>query len=179
MDFIRRNINKTNRNGTVYVGEVSKISTGNIDISNLQGDFLPATSTDKITYTVPHYVNFTETVDNVTKNILQITSEGIKINGNVIATGEVSAFGAGESGSGGSVTVYDGLDSTSTDIALSANQGRILKGLIDNIDVGDIDLSGYYSKTEIDNKLSAKSDSTHTHTFASITSKPILCLVFS
>ena len=173
MDFIRRNINKTNRNGTVYVGKVSNISTGNIDISNLQGDFLPATTTDKITYTVPHYVNFTETVDNVTKNILQITSEGIKINGNVIATGEVSAFGAGESSSsGGNVTVYDGLDSTSTDIALSANQGRILKGLIDNIDVGDIDLTGYYSKSEIDNKLSAKSDSTHTHTFASITSKP-------
>lgn len=166
MDFIRRNINKTNRNGTVYVGEVSKISTGNIDISNLQGDFLPATSTDKITYTVPHYVNFTETVDNVTKNILQITSEGIKINGNVIATGEVSAFGAGESGSGGgNVTVYDGLDSTSTDIALSANQGRVLKSMIDNLDLSQYitDLSNYYTKTQTDNLLSGKSDTGHKH----------------
>lgn len=89
-----------------------------------------------------------------------------------IGDSEISAFGAGSSSSSGNVTVYDGLDSTSTDIALSANQGRILKSLIDNIDVGDIDLTGYYSKTEIDNKLSAKADSTHSHTFASLTSKP-------
>lgn len=37
------------------------------------------------------------------------------------------------------IGVYDGLDSTSTTDALSANQGRVLKGLIDNI--GDVDSS--------------------------------------
>ena len=36
------------------------------------------------------------------------------------------------SGGGGSTTVVDALDSTSTTAALSANQGRVLKGLVDN-----------------------------------------------
>ena len=53
--------------------------------------------------------------------------------GNIIAEGEVTAYGSGESGGSttvGNVTIYDGLDSVATDVALSANQGRILKELI-------------------------------------------------
>lgn len=37
---------------------------------------------------------------------------------------------------GGSVTIIDALDSYLTDAALSANQGRVLKDLIDNIEPG-------------------------------------------
>ena len=52
---------------------------------------------------------------------------------NFISDGEISASGAGDgSGSGGSVTIVDNLNSTSTDAALSANQGRVLKSLIDS-----------------------------------------------
>ena len=65
---------------------------------------------------------------------------------NLYSRGEVSAFGIDDSGGGGggSVTVYDGLDSTNPNIALSANQGRVLKGLIDNMD-----LSAYALKSEL------------------------------
>ena len=74
-------------------------------------------------------------------------------NGNIhskysfIGDSEISAYGAGSSSGSGGVTIYDGLDSTSKDVALSANQGRYLKSLIDNIDVGNVDLSNYYTKT--------------------------------
>lgn len=157
MDFIRRNINKQNRNGTVYIGSTSinNISGNAGSVTNVTG-FLPATTDDDITYNVPHYVNFQETdEDGNIKNILEITKEGIKINGNVVASGEISAYGAGESSSsgGGSVTIVDNLTSTATDVALSANQGRVLRDLIDNIDIPDVDLSDYYTKTQVDNLL--------------------------
>lgn len=80
-------------------------------------------------------------------------------NGNIhskysfIGDAEISAYGAGSSSGSGGVTIYDGLDSTSTDIALSANQGRYLKSLIDNIDVGNVDLSNYYTKTQVDDLI--------------------------
>ena len=72
----------------------------------------------------------------------------IRANFDFFSVGESSAFGidpsGGGGGGGGSVTVYDGLDSTNPNIALSANQGRILKGLIDNKD-----LSAYALKSEL------------------------------
>ena len=120
MEFIRRNINKTNRNGTVYIGSSLTLpNISNVDITNYQGNFLPATDNGDGSYTVDA--------------------------SSVVFTGEISAYGAGTSsgGGGGSVTIVDNLTSTATDAALSANQGRVLKELIDNIDVGDVDLSGY------------------------------------
>lgn len=80
-------------------------------------------------------------------------------NGNIhskycfIGDSEISAYGAGSSSGSGGVTIYDGLDSTSKDIALSANQGRYLKSLIDNINVGNVDLSNYYTKTQVDDLI--------------------------
>lgn len=88
---------------------------------------------------------------------------------NLIGEKEVSAYGAGETSSGGVVTIVDNLTSTATDAALSANQGRYLKSLIDNIDVGTVDLTGYYSKTQIDDMLSNYSKTSHTHSISSIT----------
>ena len=166
MEFIKRNIQKITRNGDVYTGNIqSTVSSVNVgSLSNLA--YLPATTTDQLTYNVNHLVNFTRTNDDgTTTNLLEITNDGIIVNGNILSTGEISAYGAGESGGGsGGAIPYDGLDSTSTELALSANQGRVLKSLIDNIDVGDIDLSGYYSKAEIDNTLKGYSKTDHTHT---------------
>lgn len=81
-------------------------------------------------------------------------SGNLRVKSNLIGEKEISAYGDGiNSGSGSGVTIYDGLDSTSKDVALSANQGRVLKNLIDNIDFPDIDLSDYYTKTQVDNLL--------------------------
>ena len=56
----------------------------------------------------------------------------LKVKLNLIGEKEVSAYDSGSSSSGG-VTIIDALTSTSTDAALSANQGRVLKQLIDEI----------------------------------------------
>ena len=79
----------------------------------------------------------------------------LRVKVNLIGDKEISAYGSGTS-SGGGVTVYDGLDSTSTDVALSANQGRILMDFIDKIDLSgsNVDLSDYYNKTQVDEKIS-------------------------
>lgn len=85
---------------------------------------------------------------------------------NLVGDGEISAYGSGSTGNSGLVTIVDNLTSTATDAALSANQGRVLKNLIDT---KTIDLSNYYNKGEIDNKLSAKASSSHTHSISNIT----------
>ena len=59
----------------------------------------------------------------------------LRVKLNLVGEGEVSAYGAGTSGGSGVITIVDNLTSTATDCALSANQGRVLKNLIDNIDV--------------------------------------------
>lgn len=58
----------------------------------------------------------------------------VTIEGNLLVTGGITAYADGEDsgGTGGGVIVIDNLTSTLTDAALSANQGRILKGLIDS-----------------------------------------------
>lgn len=99
---------------------------------------------------------------------------------NVIGEKEISAYGAGASGGSGSITIVDALTSTATDAALSANQGRILRELIDNVGGGVTnwaDLEGKpnwitdtkpsYSWSEIGSKPSTFTPSTHTHNYAS------------
>lgn len=103
----------------------------------------------------------------------------LKVKVNVIGEKEVSAYGAGASGGSGSITIVDALTSTATDAALSANQGRILRELIDS--KGSVtsweDLEGKpswigsskpsYSWGEISGKPSTFTPSTHTHNYAS------------
>lgn len=60
----------------------------------------------------------------------------LRVKLNLVGEGELSAYGEGTSGGSGVITIVDNLTSTATDCALSANQGRVLKNLIDNIDVG-------------------------------------------
>ena len=136
MQFNRRNINKRLRNGDIISSSLysSNSSGGSSSGGILSGNYLPATQNADGTYTVDlTQVNF---------------------NGNVIASGEVSAYGSGSTSgntSVGTIDIEDHLNSTRTDAALSANQGRLLKELIDNVEV---DLSDYYNKSQIDNKLS-------------------------
>lgn len=104
----------------------------------------------------------------------------MKVKVNVIGEKEVSAYGAGASGGSGSITIVDALTSTATDAALSANQGRILRELIDNVGGGvsswnDLtdkpnwitDTKPSYSWSEIGGKPSTFTPSTHTHNYAS------------
>ena len=104
----------------------------------------------------------------------------LKVKVNVIGEKEVSTYGAGASGGSGSITIVDALTSTATDAALSANQGRILRELIDNVGGGvsswnDLtdkpnwitDTKPSYSWSEIGGKPSTFTPSTHTHNYAS------------
>lgn len=116
MQFIRTNINKTYRNGELNVSNVAVTNVGGGGgSSSLSGNFLPAVNNGDGSYTV-----------DLSK---------VLFTGSVISEGEVTAYGSSD-GSGstttGGVTIIDGLDSVATDCALSANQGRILKELIDN-----------------------------------------------
>lgn len=116
MQFTRTNINKTFRNGEVNASNVAVTNVGGGGgSSSLSGNFLPAVNNGDGSYTV-----------DLSK---------VLFTGSVISEGEVTAYGSSD-GSGstttGGVTIIDGLDSVATDCALSANQGRILKELIDN-----------------------------------------------
>ena len=114
MQFTRTNINKTFRNGVVNASNVAVTNVGG-GSSSLSGNFLPAVNNGDGSYTV-----------DLSK---------VLFTGSVISEGEVTAYGSSDdSGSTttGGVTIIDGLDSVATDCALSANQGRILKELIDN-----------------------------------------------
>ena len=51
---------------------------------------------------------------------------------NFIGDNDISAYGAGDIGNNDSVTIIDNLSSSATDCALSANQGRVLKEMIDS-----------------------------------------------
>jgi hypothetical protein len=100
---------------------------------------------------------------------------------NVIGEKEISAYGAGTTSGAGTVTIVDALTSTATDAALSANQGRILRELIDSKGEGDVtnwaDLEGKpswigankpsYTWAEISGKPSTFAPSSHTHNYAS------------
>lgn len=141
----------------------------------LSGNYLPATLNEDGSYTV-----------DLSK---------VLFNGHIIASGDVAAYGSTE-GSGGStvvgnVTIYDGLDSDSIEMALSANQGRVLYGYIGNTEEvldqiigtgsidggttengGNVDLSNYYTKAEVDAKIqdSGTTDLTNYYTKSEVNS---------
>ncbi len=92
---------------------------------------------------------------------LSLENNILKISVSAYSTGELSAFGIGGGGTGGGITIIDNLTSTATDAALSANMGRYLKSLIDNIEGG-----GYASGVhwdDIDGKPSTFPPSSHDH----------------
>ena len=163
MQFNRRNINKSLRNGDIVASSLlssySSSSGSGGGGGTFSGNYLPANLDENGVYIVPHYVTFQESTtdtegNEVLKNLLEITKDGIIVNGNIIARGEVSAYGSGSTSgntSVGTIDIEDHLNSNRTDAALSANQGRLLKELIDNVEV---DLSDYYNKSQIDYKLS-------------------------
>lgn len=86
----------------------------------------------------------------------------LRVKINLVGEQEVSAYGAGSTGGGGAFTIVDNLTSTSTDAALSANQGRVLKSLID----GKMSSVAW---NDITGKPSTFTPATHTHTIANIT----------
>lgn len=105
------------------------------------------------------------------------SDNNLRVKVNVVGEKEISAYGIGESGGSGAITIVDNLTSTQTDCALSANQGRILKGLIDGkVSTWD-DLEGKpswigstkpsYSWSEITGKPSTFTPSEHTHNYTS------------
>ena len=65
------------------------------------------------------------------------------------------------------MNIIDNLTSNSTTDALSANQGRILKELIDSINV-EVDLTNYYTKQQTDALMTTKADVTHTHVIGQV-----------
>lgn len=124
--------------------------------------------------------NWDGVVTNWNKAFYFDSNGDLKVKVNVIGEKEISAYGAGTSGGSGSITIVDALTSTATDAALSANQGRILRELIDNVGGGvsswnDLtdkpnwitDTKPSYSWSEIGSKPSTFTPSTHTHNYAS------------
>ncbi len=60
--------------------------------------------------------------------------------------------------------VQDNLTSTATDQSLSANQGKVLKGLVDGkADSGHTHDDRYYTESEMNTKLNGKANASHTH----------------
>lgn len=125
--------------------------------------------------------NWDGVVTNWNKAFYFDSNGDLKVKVNVIGEKEVSAYGAGASGGSGSITIVDALTSTATDAALSANQGRILRELIDSKGEGGVtnwaDLEGKpswigankpsYTWNEISSKPSTFAPSSHTHNYAS------------
>ena len=125
--------------------------------------------------------NWDGVVTNWNKAFYFDSNGDLKVKVNVIGEKEVSAYGAGASDGSGSITIVDALTSTATDAALSANQGRILRELIDPKGEGGVtnwaDLEGKpswigankpsYTWAEISGKPSTFAPSSHTHNYAS------------
>ena len=63
--------------------------------------------------------------------------------------------------------VQDDLTSTATDQSLSANQGKVLKGLVDGKAASSHTHDDrYYTESEMNTKLNGKANSSHTHNYA-------------
>ena len=87
------------------------------------------------------------------------------------SVGSVSANGIDTEGSeAGQLQVEDNLESTSTTKALSANQGRVLKNLIDNIETtgGGGQALNSCDWSNVTNKPSTFAPSAHTHNIGDI-----------
>lgn len=169
MQFIRRNINKTLRNGDIIASSIStsQYTSGSGGGSGVfSGDYLPATMNDENIYIVPHYVTFQETTTTTDtdgnetetiKNLLEITKDGIIVNGNIIASGEVSAYGSGSTSGGSNVDI---------DLSNYYTKDEV-DALIDNIDVSGIDLTEYSKTSHTHSNYSLTS---HTHSGYALTS---------
>ena len=63
--------------------------------------------------------------------------------------------------------IQDNLTSTATDQSLSANQGKVLKGLVDGKAASSHTHDDrYYTESEMNAKLNGKANSSHTHNYA-------------
>lgn len=79
------------------------------------------------------------------------------------SVGNVSAYGADETESVNDTAPVDNLTSTSTTRALSANQGRVLKSLIDNATTSSGGTVTTIDWSNVTNKPSTFTPSTHAH----------------
>ncbi len=131
MDIIQKTIPHIFRNKYLRETGGNYISSRNNNNNNFTGSYLPATQDSEGNWTVDlTKVNFT---------------------GDIMAEGEITAFKNGtEQENPIYIEIVDNLISTSSTSALSANQGRILKELIDNIPQG----TGNADITEIENRFS-------------------------
>ena len=87
------------------------------------------------------------------------------------SVGAVSANGTDpEAGNNSGVVIEDNLNSTSTEHGLSANQGRVLKNLIDNINTGQGtgQVLNSCDWSNVTNKPSTFAPSSHTHNIGDI-----------
>ena len=63
--------------------------------------------------------------------------------------------------------IQDNLTSTATNQSLSANQGKVLKGLLDGKAASSHTHDDrYYTESEMNTKLNGKANSSHTHNYA-------------
>ena len=143
MDFIKYNRPKLPRNkygiqnGVFYSGGsvFNSLGSGSASGSSVSlANYYTKPETDEIAAT--------KLDKSIWDGVFRIDENGnLRCTKNFIGEKEVSAYGAGDTASS-TVVVVDNLTSNLTDAALSANQGRVLKELIDTKTV-DVDLTGY------------------------------------
>ena len=143
MDFIKYNRPKLPRNkygiqnGVFYSGGsiFNSLGSGNASGSSVSlANYYTKPETDEIAAT--------KLDKSIWDGVFRIDENGnLRCSTNFIGEKEVSAYGVGDTASS-TVVVVDNLTSNLTDAALSANQGRVLKELIDTKTV-DVDLTGY------------------------------------
>ena len=152
MDFIKKNINKTSRNGVIVnYNSTSYAGTGGGEI---KGSYLPATYDGEGNY----YVDLNR----------------VTFRGDVVSESSVSALGMSEEGTGTtiSIDVIDNLESTRPEAALSANQGRVLNEKIEEVKLsietggtGEASWLNLRDKPELltDSNIQKWDDQSHTH----------------
>ena len=143
MDFIKYNRPKLPRNkygiqnGVFYSGGSVFNSLGSGSASGS-----PVSLANYYTKPETDEIAATKLDKSIWDGVFRIDENGnLRCSTNFIGEKEVSACGEGDMASS-TVVVVDNLTSSLTDAALSANQGRVLKELIDTKTV-DVDLTGY------------------------------------
>ena len=143
MDFIKYNRPKLPRNK--YGIQNGVFYSGGSVFNSLGSGSAPGSSVSLANYyTKPETdeIAATKLDKSIWDGVFRIDENGnLRCSTNFIGEKEVSAYGAGDTASS-TVVVVDNLTSNLTDAALSANQGRVLKELIDTKTV-DVDLTGY------------------------------------